>query len=59
MDPQRVIRLQKLYQNSDKVLWLRGPKSKFLVYPFYGLFTVSTGISLYYTGRAIAGIKEE
>lgn len=59
MDPQRVIRLQKLYQNSDKPLWLRGPRSKFLVYPFYGLFAVSTSISLWYTGRAIAGIKDE
>ncbi|EEQ38468.1 hypothetical protein EJF18_30686 [Clavispora lusitaniae] len=59
MDPQRVIRLQKLYQNSNKELWLRGPRSKLLVYPFYALFTVSTCCSLYYTGRAVAGLKDE
>ncbi|SGZ48856.1 CIC11C00000002011 [Sungouiella intermedia] len=59
MDPQRIIRLQKLYQHSNKELWLRGPRSKALVYPFYGLFAVSTACSLYWTGRAIAGLKDE
>lgn len=59
MDPQRIIKLQKLYQNSDKPLWLRGPRSKMLVYPFYAMFTFSTAVSLFYTGRAIAGIKDE
>lgn len=59
MDPQRIIRLQKLYQNSNQKLWLRGPRSKALVYPFYALFTVSTAVPLYYTGRALFGIKAE
>ncbi|QWU86574.1 hypothetical protein CA3LBN_000792 [Candidozyma haemuli] len=59
MDPQRIIRLQKLYQNSNQRLWLRGPRSKALVYPFYALFTVSTAVPLYYTGRALFGIKAE
>lgn len=59
MDPQRIIRLQKLYQNSNERLWLRGPRSKMLVYPFYGFFTFTTCVSLYYTGRAICGLKAD
>lgn len=59
MDPQRVIRLQKLYQNSQQPLWLRGPRSKALVYPFYALFAYTTGVTVYYLGRGIAGIKDE
>ncbi|KAJ9090975.1 hypothetical protein QFC19_009321 [Naganishia cerealis] len=55
----RIIELQKLYQSSDKRLWLRGKHSKFVVFPFYALFTVSTVFPLYYTGRAILGIKDE
>lgn len=57
MDPQRVIKLQKLYQNSNQRLWLRGPRSKMLVFPFYALFTVSTVVPLYYFTRAVRGIK--
>jgi len=59
MDPQRIITLQKHYQNTAKPLWLRGKHSKFIVYPFYALFTVSTILPLYYTGRAICGLKDE
>lgn len=59
MDPQRIIRNQKLYQASSKPLWMTGPRSKMLVYPYYAIFTFSTCVSLYYTGRAIAGIKDE
>lgn len=59
MDPQRVINLQRRYQASKQPLWLRGPKSKALVYPFYGLFAVTTAIPLFYTVRAILGIKEK
>ncbi|CUM64231.1 uncharacterized protein PRCAT00001825001 [Priceomyces carsonii] len=59
MDPQRIIDLQRQYQSSNKKLWLRGRHSKFLVFPFYALFTVTTAIPLFYTGRAIAGIKDE
>ncbi|ODV77042.1 cytochrome c oxidase polypeptide VII [Suhomyces tanzawaensis NRRL Y-17324] len=59
MDPQRIIKLQKQYQNSTKPLWLRGKHAKYVVYPFYALFTVTTALPLYYTGRAIAGIKDE
>ncbi|CAG89443.1 DEHA2F16302p [Debaryomyces hansenii CBS767] len=58
-NPQRIIDLQKHYQNSNKKLWLRGKHSKFVVFPFYALFTVSTIFPLYYAGRAIAGIKDE
>ncbi|CUM47309.1 unnamed protein product [Debaryomyces tyrocola] len=58
-NPQRIIELQKHYQNSNKRLWLRGKHSKFIVFPFYALFTVSTIFPLYYAGRAIAGIKDE
>ncbi|KAL6024033.1 Cytochrome c oxidase subunit 7 [Candidozyma auris] len=59
MDPQRIIKLQKIYQNSNQKLWLRGPRSKALVYPYYALFTVSTAVPLYYLGRALFGIKAE
>ena len=59
MNPQRIIELQKHYQNTPKPLWLRGRQSAFLVYPFYALFAVSTVIPLYYSVRAVAGIKDE
>ncbi|GEQ70902.1 hypothetical protein JCM33374_g4582 [Metschnikowia sp. JCM 33374] len=59
MDPQRIIQLQKHYQNTNKELWLKGPRAKLLVYPFYAMFAFSTAASFYYTGRAIAGIKDE
>ncbi|KAL6679261.1 Cytochrome c oxidase subunit 7 [Candidozyma auris] len=59
MDPQRIIKLQKIYQNSNQKLWLRGPRSKALVYPYYALFTVSTAVPLYYLGRALFGIKAD
>lgn len=58
-NPQRIIELQKRYQNSNQPLWLRGPRSKLLVYPFYALFTVSTIVPLYYAGRGILGIKAD
>lgn len=59
MDPQRIINLQKHYQNSTSKLWLRGKHSKFIVFPFYAIFTVATVGPLFYAGRAIAGIKDE
>ncbi|CCE81637.1 Piso0_002299 [Millerozyma farinosa CBS 7064] len=59
VNPQRIIELQKTYQNSNKKLWLRGKHSKFLVFPFYALFTFSTTVPLFYAGRAILGIKDE
>lgn len=59
MNPQRIIELQKHYQNTPKPLWLRGRQAAFLVYPFYALFTVATVFPLYYAGRAVAGLKEE
>ncbi|ODQ61008.1 hypothetical protein WICANDRAFT_28229, partial [Wickerhamomyces anomalus NRRL Y-366-8] len=54
----RVIELQKLYQSSPKPLWMKHPRSKFYIYPFWALFTGVTAINLYYTGRAILGIKD-
>ncbi|WPK23717.1 hypothetical protein PUMCH_000962 [Australozyma saopauloensis] len=59
MDPQRIIRLQKLYQNSNQKLWYKGPRGKLLVWPYYALFTASTAYTLYYAGRAIAGLKAD
>lgn len=56
-NPQRIIDLQKRYQKSGEVLWLRGAKSKLLVYPFYGIFAVATVVPLFYAGRAVFGIK--
>lgn len=58
-NPQRIIELQKRYQNSNQKLWLRGSKSKALVFPFYALFTVTTAIPLFYAGRGVLGIKDE
>lgn len=58
-NPQRIIDLQKRYQNSSQPLWLRGPRSKLVVYPFYALFTISTIFPLYYAGRGILGIKAD
>lgn len=57
--PQRIIDLQKQYQSSNKKLWLRGKNSRFLVFPFYALFTVSTALPLFYAGRAIMGVKDQ
>ncbi|CAH2353792.1 cytochrome c oxidase subunit 7, mitochondrial [[Candida] railenensis] len=59
IDPQRIIDLQREYQNSSKRLWYRGRNGKALVLPFYALFTLTTVVPLYYTGRAIFGIKDE
>lgn len=59
MDPQRIIRLQKLYQNSNQKLWYTGARSRALVYPYYALFTASTAYTLYYFGRAVCGLKAE
>ncbi|ODV61922.1 cytochrome c oxidase subunit VII ASCRUDRAFT_75179 [Ascoidea rubescens DSM 1968] len=59
MPKNTVIELQRLYQNSDKSLWMRHPRSKFYIYPFWGLFAFTTGATLYYSGRAILGIKEK
>lgn len=53
-----VIEMQKLYQSSTKPLWMRHPRSKFYVYPYWALFWASMGVSLYYTGRAVLGIKD-
>ncbi|KAL6452945.1 COX7 Cytochrome c oxidase subunit 7 [Candida maltosa Xu316] len=58
MDDQSIIELQKHYQNTPKPLWLRGKQSAFLVYPFYALFTIATVVPLYYSGRAVCGLKE-
>ncbi|MCH0629830.1 hypothetical protein JNB11_07640 [Kocuria palustris] len=59
MDPQRIIQNQRRYQASNLPLWLRGKQSKAMVYPFYGLFAIATALPLYYTGRAIVGLKDE
>ncbi|KAI5958355.1 COX7 [Candida theae] len=59
MNPQRIIELQKRYQTTPKPLYLRGARSALLVYPFYALFAVTTAVPLYYTGRAIIGLKEK
>ncbi|RCK57751.1 Cytochrome c oxidase subunit 7 [Candida viswanathii] len=59
MNPKRIIELQQHYQTTPKPLWLRGKQSALVVYPFYALFTVATIIPLYYTGRAVAGLKDE
>ncbi|CAK7897426.1 cytochrome c oxidase subunit 7, mitochondrial [[Candida] anglica] len=58
-NPQRIINLQREYQNSSKKLWMRGKNAKLLVFPFYALFTVTTVVPLYYAGRAVCGLKDE
>lgn len=57
-DPQRIINLQREYQHSNQRLWYRGRNGKPLVLGFYALFAVTTVVPLYYTGRAILGIKD-
>ncbi|ODQ64193.1 hypothetical protein NADFUDRAFT_52525 [Nadsonia fulvescens var. elongata DSM 6958] len=59
-DANRVLEFQRLFQaKAAQPLWMRHPRSKFIVYPFWALFTVSLVQPLYYAGRAVAGIKEE
>ncbi|CDR45109.1 CYFA0S16e02256g1_1 [Cyberlindnera fabianii] len=53
-----VIELQKLYQSSTKPLWMRHPRSKFYIYPFWGLFWSVNAVTTYYLGRAVLGIKD-
>ncbi|ODV98405.1 hypothetical protein PACTADRAFT_185081 [Pachysolen tannophilus NRRL Y-2460] len=54
---EKIIELQKLYQSSKKPLWMIHPRSKFYVYPYYLTLGLTVGVSLYYTGRALLGIK--
>lgn len=53
----RVKEYQKLYQSKPNTpLWMRSPRSKFLVYPFYALFAFTcVGVPLHSTYRAITG----
>ncbi|CCH59317.1 hypothetical protein TBLA_0B04830 [Henningerozyma blattae CBS 6284] len=53
----RVIELQRIFQQSTKPLWMRHPRSKFIIYPFFGLFTVALVAPLCYLPNAIMGIK--
>ncbi|CDO55946.1 similar to Saccharomyces cerevisiae YMR256C COX7 Subunit VII of cytochrome c oxidase [Geotrichum candidum] len=59
MATNRVIEYQKFYQNNTQIpLWLRHPRSKFIVYPYYALFTITCiGVPFFYLGHAILGIK--
>lgn len=54
---QRTLEYQKIYQSRKSVpLWMRSPRSKLLVYPFYALFAFSSVlVPAYYTGVAITG----
>ncbi|ODQ81982.1 hypothetical protein BABINDRAFT_32263 [Babjeviella inositovora NRRL Y-12698] len=58
-DPQNIIRLQKLYQNSPKPMWLKHPRSKFYIYPYVAMFAVGVTVPFYYYGRAVLGIKAD
>lgn len=53
----RVIEMQKLYQHSTKPIWWRHPRSKYYLYPFFGLFTVALVGPLLYLPNAFMGIK--
>ncbi|GMM50523.1 cytochrome c oxidase subunit VII [Starmerella bacillaris] len=57
----RILKYQKIYQSKPNVpLWMRTPRSKLIVYPFYALFAYScVAMPLYYTGLAMAGKKNE
>ncbi|SCU99739.1 LAMI_0G00496g1_1 [Lachancea mirantina] len=52
-----VIQLQKIFQASSKPLWMRHPKSKLYLYPFWGLFAVAMVAPLLYLPNAVRGIK--
>ena len=55
----RVLEYQRIYQSKRSTpLWMRGPRSKLIVYPFYALFTFSCVLApLYYGSRAVLGKK--
>ncbi|KAF8536066.1 hypothetical protein BDD12DRAFT_852578 [Trichophaea hybrida] len=49
---------QRLYQRDDGVrLWMKHPRSKILMYPFFAMLTVGFAGSLYGMGRMVAGKK--
>lgn len=55
----RTLEYQKIYQSRKSVpLWMRSPRSKVIVYPFYALFAFSSVlVPAYYLGGAIIGKK--
>ncbi|GAV55929.1 hypothetical protein ZYGR_0AZ01010 [Zygosaccharomyces rouxii] len=53
----KVIELQKIFQNSAKPLWWRHPRSAFYLWPFYGIFTVALVAPFLYMPNAVRGIK--
>uniref|UniRef100_A0A060T488 ARAD1C42768p n=1 Tax=Blastobotrys adeninivorans TaxID=409370 RepID=A0A060T488_BLAAD len=57
----KVTYYQKYYQaKAGTPVWMRHPRSKLIVYPFYALFSVvCVAIPAYYGGRAIMGKKAE
>ncbi|KAF8242810.1 hypothetical protein K440DRAFT_494965, partial [Wilcoxina mikolae CBS 423.85] len=45
---------QRLYQRDDGVrLWMKHPRSKMLMYPFFAVLTVGFAGSLYGMGRMV------
>lgn len=55
------MKYQKIYQSKPNVpLWMRTPRSKLIVYPFYALFAYTcVGAPAYYAGLAVLGKKAE
>ncbi|KAL6939216.1 hypothetical protein ACO0RG_003045 [Hanseniaspora osmophila] len=53
----RIIELQKMFQASQKPLWMRHPRSAFYVYPYYAMFFVGVTVPFYYVARSIVGKK--
>ncbi|CAN6639138.1 cytochrome c oxidase subunit 7, mitochondrial [Trichomonascus vanleenenianus] len=57
----KVAYYQRLYQANEQVpLWLRHPRSKLILYPFYALFGITcVAIPAFGLTRAISGKKAE
>ncbi|CDK27542.1 unnamed protein product [Kuraishia capsulata CBS 1993] len=57
--PQRIIEMQKFYQSSKKPIYMAHPRAKYYLVPYAIGLTLSVSASLYYTGRAVFGIKDK
>jgi len=54
----KVPHYQRFYQKDDGIrLWMKNPRSKVLMYPFFVMLSVGAVGSLYGMGRLVAGKK--
>ncbi|KAG8942851.1 hypothetical protein FRC03_002845 [Tulasnella sp. 419] len=57
--PNRVVERQRAYQASTAPVWLRPPRSKTYIYPYYALWYVGLGATTYGIFSLIKGKPAE